>query len=282
MTEGQGQQLVGEEARGVDRDRGEAEHEVDLFEVRPGMDELPAGIGGLFPFASPKTGGNGGEVFRHAFAQPGVADISGRHHHHAPGGVVAADEIEQVPPCRRGDEGGVAENRTAHGLVGIGGGDEAFAAQRAGIVIFAGDFLGDHAAFHRDVGHIVARSGQHVAEDGQRVGDRVFQAGDVIGGHFLRGEGVDLGAEAFDFDGDIERGSPFGAFEGHVFEEMGDAVLPGAFVTRAGADDDHHRGRFEIGQSGGNNRQSARQRRLFDQHARLHHGPDWSGPVPVD
>ncbi len=187
-------------------------------------------------------------------AQPGVLDVAGGDDDHPPRRVVAADEADQGVARHRRDDGGVAQHRAAHGLVGVGGGDEALAAQAAGVVVLAGDLLGDHRALHRDVGVIEAGGGEHVTEDGQRVGQRVLQAGDVVGRHLLRGEGVDLGAEALDLDGDIEGAAGGGAFEGHMLEEMRDAALLRCFVARAGANDDHDGGGLEFGQAGGNDR----------------------------
>ena len=80
-------------------------------------------------------------------------------------------------------------------------------------------------------------------ECGQDVGDDVegergvlLQHLRVVGGLLARGVGVDVAADRLDLLGDLRGGAAFGALEGHVLEEMRDAVLGLRLVARAGGD----------------------------------------------
>ena len=77
-----------------------------------------------------------------------------------------------------------------------------------------------------------------------------------IGGRFDAGRGIEIAADRLDLLGDLARGAPLGALEGHVFEQMRDAVLVGLFVAAAGADPDPERGGFQMRHAVGHDRQA--------------------------
>src|SRR5262249_21506992 len=58
----------------------------------------------------------------------------------------------------------------------------------------------------------------------------------VVGGVLARGIRVEMAADRFDLDRDFAGVAALGAFECHVFEQVGDAVDGGRLVARAGAD----------------------------------------------
>ena len=60
--------------------------------------------------------------------------------------------------------------------------------------------------------------------------------------------------------------APRGALEGHVFEEMGDAVLVRLFVAGAGLHPDAERHRFEMRHRMGNDVKAVGKARNFDAH----------------
>ena len=67
----------------------------------------------------------------------------------------------------------------------------------------------------------------------------------VVGGHLLAGIGVDVAADVLDLLGDRLRAARRRALEGHVLEEMGDAVLLGALVPAAGGQEHPDRRRVQ-------------------------------------
>ena len=92
-------------------------------------------------------------------------------------------------------------------------------------VVGLADLLQDDAALALQLLGVEGGVGQDVADDvgGQR---RVLlQHLDVVGGLLARGVGVEVAADGFDLLGDLRGGAAFGALEGHVFEEVGDAVF---------------------------------------------------------
>ena len=83
-------------------------------------------------------------------------------------------------------------------------------------VLLARNLLGIERRLRQDVG-------QHV-EPERHVG---FQDARIIGRHLDAGAGVEVAAHRLDLLGDLARGAARRALEGHVLEEMRDAVLVG-------------------------------------------------------
>ena len=70
----------------------------------------------------------------------------------------------------------------------------------------------------------------------------------VVGGRLDAGRGVDLAADILDLLGDLAGGAARRALEGHVLEQVRDAVLVVALVSRAGLDPDPERDAFRCWQ----------------------------------
>ena len=68
----------------------------------------------------------------------------------------------------------------------------------------------------------------------------------VVAGHFLRGEGVEVTADALDLFGNFARGPLCRALEEHVLEEMEDAVLPARFLPTADAEPETDGNAFDM------------------------------------
>src|SRR5208337_2174034 len=76
--------------------------------------------------------------------------------------------------------------------------------------------------------------GEHIEGDGQMFVEHLGVEADL----FLGGESVQHAADGIHFAGDILGGTPVGAFEDHVLQEMGQAVLGRDFAAGAVADPD--------------------------------------------
>ena len=120
---------------------------------------------------------------------------------------------------------GRAEDRAADGLVAEGRLGEAVEDDVVGRIVGGADLLQDDVllalqlfgvelGFRQDVGQDV---------DGQR--HVVAKHARVEGGRLDAGRGIDLAADILDLRGDLPGAAPFGALEGHVLEQMGDAVF---------------------------------------------------------
>ena len=100
-----------------------------------------------------------------------------------------------------------------------------------GRVVGLADFLQNDAALALQFLRFEHRMGQDVADDVEAQRGVFLQHLDVIGGLLARGIGVDMAADGFDFLGDFRGAAGGGPLEGHVFEEVGDAVFRRGFVA---------------------------------------------------
>src|SRR5690606_22616862 len=98
------------------------------------------------------------------------------------------------------------------------------------------DLLEDDAALDLDLGLGHRRREHDVREDVEGERDVGAEHARIIGGHLAPRVGVDVAADILDLLGDLAGGAARGALEGHVLEEMGNAVLLDAFMAAAGGD----------------------------------------------
>ena len=103
-------------------------------------------------------------------------------------------------------------------------------------VVGLADFLEDDAALTLQLLGEEGGVGEDVADDVGAEIEVLLQQLDVIGGLFTGGVGVDVAADIFHSFGDLGGAAALGALEGHVFEEMADAVLGGVLVAGAAGD----------------------------------------------
>ena len=153
-----------------------------------------------------------------------------------PGGVVAVHVAGELAALHAADAGLGAEHRAAHRLAGEGGFLEMVEDDVVRRVVGLADLLQDHAALALQLVGGEGAVGQDVADDVGAEGEVLLQQLDVVGGLLARGVGVDVAADILDRLGDLGRGAPLGALEGHVLEEMRDAVLGLGLVAGAGGD----------------------------------------------
>ena len=139
-----------------------------------------------------------------------------------------------VSPCEAADDLGLAQHRPAHGLIGKGGRLEMIEDDVVGRVLGLADLLQHHGALARQLLGIECRVLQDVGDDVD--GERQIARQDlgVIGRLLARGIGVEMPAHRLDLLGDGPRAAPaLGALEGHVLQQMRDAVDLGRLVARA-------------------------------------------------
>lgn len=151
------------------------------------------------------------------------------------GAVAAVEIVFHLFSLQVADGFGGAEDASAEGVAGEMGFHEGFVDAVAGVVEVHGDLFEDDLFFGVEIG--LADGGAHelgevldgaLGEFGEDVGE--------IGGVFLAGVGVVVGAHLVEDAVDVFPGVFFGAFEHHVLEEVGDAVDGGGFVAAAGVD----------------------------------------------
>ena len=131
-----------------------------------------------------------------------------------------------------------AENRASHRLVG----ESRLLHQVEHDVLRRihrrGDLLEDHVALARQLGAVKARADDDVAQNIEREREVLAQHARVIGGRVDPGRGVELAADRLDLLGDVASAPPRGALEGHMLQEMRDAMLALRFASAAGPDPD--------------------------------------------
>ena len=135
-----------------------------------------------------------------------------------------------------------------------------------GGILRRADLLHDHALlalqFVRHEGRIGEDVGEHV-ERQRHVG---LHHPRIIGRGLGRGAGVEIAADRLDLLDDLARGAPRGALEGHVFQQMRDAVLVRLFVAAADAGPDAERRGFQMRHGVGDDGQAGRQLGDVDAH----------------
>src|SRR5271169_9326 len=104
-----------------------------------------------------------------------------------------------------------------------------------GRVLRRADLLHDHAFLALQLIRHEGGIGENVRENVERQRNIGLHDARVIGSGFRRGSGVEIAADRLDFLDDFTRRAPRRAFEGHVFQQMRDAVLVGLLVAAADA-----------------------------------------------
>ena len=103
--------------------------------------------------------------------------------------------------------------------------------------------------------------GEDVAEHVERDVDGLAEDARRVVRELDRGRGVDLAADVLDVLGDPARGAAARALEGHVLDEVREAVLGLALVARPRPDPDAERRRLDVRHALGHDRQAVRERR---------------------
>jgi hypothetical protein len=114
------------------------------------------------------------------------------------------------------------------------------------LVVGGGDLLQDHVALAFQLFIVEFGRGEDVGQNVEGQRPVVLQHAGIIGGGFHAGCGIDLAAGRFDFLGDGARRTAGRALEGHMLEEMGDAVFIRALIARPGLDPDAKSHRLQM------------------------------------
>ena len=147
-----------------------------------------------------------------------------------------------------------AEDRPPGGLVGKRGCLHQVEHHVLRRVLCRGDLLKDHVALAGKLGAVEARGEDDVAQDVESEPEILAQHARVIRGRVDPGRGIELAANRLDLLGDILGATARGALEGHMLEEMGDAMLGQALAAAAGADPDAERHGLDVGPAHGSPR----------------------------
>ena len=211
-----------------------AEHQMQLFQIAvdAAFAAAVAGRRGL----RRRLRRQGGESAPRQVAQAFVVHRAGRREDHARRRVAALQPVAQGAGAERRNALRGAEHRPPDRLVGIGGLLKVVEHDIVGRVARLADFLNDYVLFARQFVLGEGRLEEDVAEevDGER---QVFRkCPRVISGVLARRISVEMAADGLDLGGDGEGVAPPRALEGHMFEQMGDAVERRRFAARAGVD----------------------------------------------
>ena len=136
------------------------------------------------------------------------------------------------------------------------------------LVMSGGDLLQDHVALALELLLIQFRRGEDVGENVQRQRPVLLEDAGIVCGGFHAGGGVDLAAGGFDFLRDGARRTARRALEGHVLEEVGDAIFLRPLVAGAGLHPDAQRRRLEMRHVMGDDMDAVVEAGDFDTHLR--------------
>jgi len=175
----------------------------------------------------------------------GALEVADRDEGHVVGHVPVVVEVEQPLAAEAAYTFLCPDDFAPVGVPGVGGLEQRLRDHAVGRVVGAPDLLDHDLLFLGELprveGRVQHRVGQHVDTHG----GVLARHGDVVDGHIVRGEGVDVAAGALDGGGDLAHAAALGALEQHVLVHVRHAPLLGLLVRTAGADPDveRHHGR---------------------------------------
>src|SRR5262245_28825113 len=175
-----------------------------------------------------------------------VINLAGGGQHHARGAVVGLEETAQGTGAETRHALGRAENGPTDRLLGKGGVLQELVGDLVGAVAGGGDLLQDDLALTLELLLGVARQLQDIRENIESDADIGFEHPGKVGGGLQAGGGVELAADRLDLLGDIAGAAPLRALEGHVLEQMGDAVLGQGLVPGTGGHPNAERHGFHM------------------------------------
>ena len=226
--------------------RGDAEADLDLFESLfvAEQDFGRSERGWLFHQGS--AGGKRAEFFGYGSYELVMMEVAGGREDYVAGVELAGVIVEKARlvkagNCRRGAEDGLSERVVLPEVL-----REELVDQNIGVVFVDLDLFEDDATLALDVGRVEDGIQDEVAEDVEGDGDVLGEGLDVEADSFLAGEGVEVAADGVHFPGDVLGGTAAGAFEDHVFDEVGDAVDCSGLGAGAGFDPGAHGDRAKV------------------------------------
>ena len=196
-----------------------------------------------------------------------VIDRAGGSHHHVGRAVVAREVGRKLAAVERAHGLARPQDRAADRLVRKRRLLQPLEHQIVGRILGGADLLHDHVLLALQLLRIERRIGQDVGENVERERHVGREHARVISRALDAGGGVKVAADRLDLLGDLPGGSPAGALEGHMLQEMRDAVLVRPLVAAATAGPDAERGGLQMRHGVGHDRETRRKTRDFDAHA---------------
>ena len=178
-----------------------------------------------------------------------MIDGSGCGEHHVRGLIMGAEIALEMGGLETLDAVLRAEDRPTGGLVRKRGCLHQVEHHVLRRVLRRGDFLKNHVSLACKLAAVETRGKNDVAQDVEGKPEILTQHACVIRRRVDSGRGVELAANRLDLLGDVLRASPGGALEGHVLEEVSDAVLGQALAAASRADPDAERHGLDVGSS---------------------------------
>ncbi|MNI38799.1 hypothetical protein D3C73_929560 [compost metagenome] len=177
-----------------------------------------------------------GKTFFHLFAEGLVVDRTGGHHEHPVGRIIARKVAANLTRREAFHPFRCAEDGATDRLAAIGDLGELVEDDIVGRVVGRTDFLQDHVFFAAQFFLVEFRLRQNVCKDIDRQRHMILEHARIIGCGFCRGRRIQLSPDILDLLGDVAGAAPCCSLEGHVLEQMGDAMLFFGLVARTRLD----------------------------------------------
>jgi len=188
--------------------------------------------------------------------------------HHDVGRPIVTGEVgAQLAPVKRPHRFRRAQDGTAERLVGKRDELQMLENEIVGRIGDCADLLYDDVLLAQQFLAIERRLGKDIGEHVQRQRYIGFEDARVIGGAFSPGRGIEIATDGFDLFRDLPGAAPARALEGHMFKEMGNAVLVALLVAAAGSDPNAQRRGLEVRHCVGHHIDAGLQSGHLDAHA---------------
>ena len=212
----------------------QAQQKVNLFQI-PVFAAIAAHVLGPFP-AAVLGRRQGVEGLLRQLHKPPVVKIAGGGEDDIGRRIMIGHVIPEHGRGHGADPFHGAQHRTAEGLFGKRGFLEEIEDHVVGGVLGLVDFLHDHVLLAGQFVGVHDRMLQNVGDDIDGQGQVFLQDLGVIRGVFAGRVGVQVPADGLDLLGDFQGAAAFGPLEGHVLQQVRNAVDGGGFVPGADLD----------------------------------------------
>jgi hypothetical protein len=198
--------------------------------------------------------------------QRGVIDVSGSRKHHASGTIARRQKLSELRAGEAGDALARTQYRPAERLAGKRRIEHQIIDDVVRAVAGGSDLLEDHLALALQLVGRVARVLEDVGQNIERNADILLERARVVGGGIEARGRVELATHLLDLLGDILRRTSGRSLEGHVLEQMRDAVLAVVLVAGTRGHPYAERNRAQMRHMLRNDSQTIAETRDFDGH----------------
>jgi len=248
----------------AERKRGDADAEMDLFEVALGFEmdgRLCHGSGVIFKRSRgteiPEFALNEVQNFFVRYVARGGDD-------EMIGGKPVAEALDEMFAIEGANGFRRAENGAAQRMLGPKAARENIVEKIFGVVHVHLDFFEDDLAFLADVLGIELGTENEIGDDVKGDGEMFVEDLGVETNLLFRGERVEHAADGVHFARDGFGGAALGAFENHVLDEMREAVFFRHFTARAVANPNADRDGTDVGHGLGDDHEAIAENVLLD------------------